>query len=70
MKKKTGFNKIVSSMDQQLNNINNSPPPIIRGITAINNQLMLTKKRVKSIAPSFYPHNNSTSNNKNKRFSI
>lgn len=40
--------------------------PIVRGIVTVNNELHLSKRRIKSIAPSFYPQ----SQQKNRRFSI
>lgn len=43
-----------------------APIPIVRGIVAINNELNLERKRIKSIAPSFYPQ----SQQKNRRFSV
>jgi hypothetical protein len=39
---------------------------MVRGIVTVNNELNLEKKRIKSIAPSFYPH----SSQKNRRFSV
>ena len=42
------------------------PVPIVRGIVTVNNELNLEKKRIKSIAPSFYPQ----TQQKNRRFSV
>jgi hypothetical protein len=42
------------------------PIPMVRGIVTVTNELNISKKRIKSIAPSFFPQ----SQQKNKRFSV